>query len=161
MSDTPTHDDTAPEVDALGYAATRIVRVRRSPASRIIRFYRVWMKPGNLAFPPQEREITDHAERIAQLAKYLDQQHRSPGRCVEIRMVVTPPPGTGVCPNFSEAPQQEVGVSPGDAHTHEGVKISDETPEEDPAEHVCPDCGALYDGNLCRACCEEEQAALA
>ena len=49
--------DELPEPDEHGFAPTKIVRVRWSAKGNYPRFYRVWMKPADLAFPPQERRL--------------------------------------------------------------------------------------------------------
>lgn len=66
-------NDSLPETDAHGFAATNVVRVRPSRNRGRVRFYRVWMKPDDLAFPPHERRIVGQ-EELAMIAKYIAHQ---------------------------------------------------------------------------------------
>lgn len=61
--------DDSPETDAHGFAPTNVVNARVSRRGGRVRFYRVWMKPADLAFPPVERRVTG-PEEIAMIANY-------------------------------------------------------------------------------------------
>lgn len=62
-------DDFTPETDEHGFAPTKVVNARISRRGGRVHFFRVWMKPGDLAFPTQERRILGGEEKLMQ-AKY-------------------------------------------------------------------------------------------
>lgn len=89
----------APETDEYGFAPTRIVRARWSQNGGVLKFFRVWMKPSDLSFPIQERELRG-VEAIEAMMKFMQRGRRAPE---DIRLDATTPTPTagGVCPDFS------------------------------------------------------------
>lgn len=80
-----TPDDFRPETDAHGFAATNVVRVRLSRGRGAVHFFRVWMKPDDLAFPPHERRIVG-AEEMQMRARYAQRKMRGEEESDELRL---------------------------------------------------------------------------
>lgn len=159
------------EIDEHGFAPTRIVRARWSRRHGALHFFRVWMKPGDLAFPEQERRLLG-AEHVDALVRFM--QHKQRGeRDDEIRLDATPMPG-GVCPQNNSAEQGEVGDS-----GEQAVPPTDSLPDIEWESHaitpwtdaghdwpldvtdnteVCETCHTLFRGHkqrvLCKLCFE-------
>lgn len=96
-----------PETDEHGFAPTKIVRVQRSRGGGALRFFRVWMKPDDLAFPAQHRSLTEEEEPVyrARYARRIMAGERFDGD-VTVR---TAGPDGGMPPN--ETPERPGGDS--------------------------------------------------
>lgn len=108
--------DPTYETDAYGFAPTRIVRVRHSRRGGRSRFFRVWMKPANPSFPPQERELIG-AELIEAMVKFADQRNDPPA---VVRLAAGGGPG-GVCPQNGSHPTRPGGDSGEEIAPREGL----------------------------------------
>lgn len=95
-----------PETDEHGFAATNIVNARRSRRGGKVRFYRVWMKPDDLAFPPHERRIVGDEEAQVS-ANYEAHRRLGDEGTREVRLAAGHTP-RGVIPQ-NETASAEVG----------------------------------------------------
>lgn len=93
------------DTDAHGFAATRMVRVKVSRRGAPLGFQRCYMKPGNLTFPPQWRDVGSEEHDLL-MGNYVRRKARGEDMRQDVRADGT---GMGVCPKPRADDEEEVG----------------------------------------------------